>query len=152
MGYVFEIIVDGLKKFGGEIVAAILLALAFGLFPGMRSLFKYKVQNQEEERLKSELKQKEEALKQAEAQKAEEARRRAEIERELEEQLHVLKAQNIRESPYITRLKSDAERGDVSSQYELGEIYRKGNEVERNERKAIKYYRMAAKQGHSAAQ
>ena len=100
-----EFIVEGLKKFTGEIIGIVLLTFVLWAFPGLRSLFtKYKklkkddteaeiervrevqrsieAQRKEEERLK-------EALKEAERQekervKAEEAQRRAEIQKQLE--------------------------------------------------------------------
>ena len=42
MTALIEIIFDGIKKFGGEIIAAILLAIAFGMFPSLRKLFRKK--------------------------------------------------------------------------------------------------------------
>ena len=39
MGVIVEIIIDGAKKFGGEIVAGIFLALVFWIFPGLRKFF-----------------------------------------------------------------------------------------------------------------
>ena len=100
----FEFIVEGLKRFIGEIIGIVLLTLVLWMFPGLRSLFKkYKklkkddteaeiervrevqrsieAQRKEEERLK-------EALKETEAQRQEEAKRRAEIERQLELKRH----------------------------------------------------------------
>ena len=48
MTALIEIIIDGVKKFGGEIIAAILLAIAFGLFPSLRKLFRKKNESDEE--------------------------------------------------------------------------------------------------------
>ena len=85
----WEFIVEGLKKFTGEIIGVVLLTLVLWAFPGLRSLFtRYRklkkddteseiervrevqrsieAQRKEEERLK-------EALKEAEAQRQEEA-------------------------------------------------------------------------------
>ena len=39
MGTVIDIIIDGFKKFGGEIIAGILLTVALWFFPGLRKLF-----------------------------------------------------------------------------------------------------------------
>lgn len=96
MEALIEIIIDGVKKFGGEIIAAILLAAALWLFPSLRRIFRKKddsveemrklleaieARRQEEEHLKKELKQHEEALKQAIPQ---EVMQKAEIQRQLE--------------------------------------------------------------------
>ena len=43
MTALIEIIFDGLKKFGGEIIAAVLLAIAFAVFPSLRKLFRKKI-------------------------------------------------------------------------------------------------------------
>lgn len=84
------IIIEGLKKFAGEIIGALLLALFLYCFPGLRSLItdyvfpkndeaqtniqqELEQHRKEEERLKEELRRKEEALREAE-----EARRKAE--------------------------------------------------------------------------
>lgn len=48
MKALIEIIVDGVKKFGGEIIAAVLLAIAFGIFPSLRKLFRKKDESYEE--------------------------------------------------------------------------------------------------------
>ena len=91
----YDVILEGLKKFAGEIIGVILLIAAWRIFPGLRKLFgKYNslkdseskpVQDEGEvERLKNELQRQKEALAQAEAQKAEEAKRREEMQRELE--------------------------------------------------------------------
>ena len=86
----WEIITEGLIKFGGEIVGVVLIASFLAAFPSLRTLFTDYVfpektesqtelqtglekHKQEEERLKAELRQREAALKEAE-----EARRRAE--------------------------------------------------------------------------
>lgn len=98
-----EIILEGIIKFGGEIVGVVLIACFLAAFPSLRSLFTDYVlpektesqtelqselerHRQEEERLKAELRQREEALKEAEAKKAEEERQRAELQRQLEAQ------------------------------------------------------------------
>ncbi|MBQ7216251.1 MAG: hypothetical protein IJS39_09745, partial [Synergistaceae bacterium] len=105
-----EILLEGLKKFAGEIIGVVLLVVVLGTFPSVRSWFtKYKKlkkgddetdiqqalreieeQRRKEAERKTELelqleqKHHEEVLKAAEAQKAEEAKRRAEIELQLE--------------------------------------------------------------------
>lgn len=97
------LLIEGIKKFAGEIIGVLLIACFLWAFPGFRSLFtdhtfpakdesnekiqrELEIHKQEEERLKAELKQKEEALRQAEAQKQEEAKRRAEIQKQNETQ------------------------------------------------------------------
>jgi outer membrane lipoprotein-sorting protein len=94
-----EIIFAGLKKFAGEIIGVVLLAVFLWCFPGLRSLFtehtftakidesqaevqrELEQHKQEEERLKAELKHTEEALKEAE-----EARQRAELQLQIDVQ------------------------------------------------------------------
>lgn len=111
MEALIEIIIEDIKKFGGEIIGGILLAVALWVFPGLRKIFSKKdesgeemrkiveealknsapeeiqkqleLKRKEEERLKQELRQHEEALK---AKKAEEARLRDKIQRQREEQ------------------------------------------------------------------
>ncbi|MBR0185687.1 MAG: hypothetical protein IJQ24_06630 [Synergistaceae bacterium] len=50
MEALIEIIIDGLKKFGGEIIAAVLLAVALWLFPSLRKIFRKKDDSGEEMR------------------------------------------------------------------------------------------------------
>ncbi|MBQ7170379.1 MAG: ankyrin repeat domain-containing protein [Synergistaceae bacterium] len=86
----WEILFEGLKKFAGEIIGALLLAVFLYCFPGLRSLItdyvfpkndeaqteiqrELELHRREEERLKKELRRKEEALR-----KAEEARHKTE--------------------------------------------------------------------------
>jgi len=45
-----------------------------------------------------------------------------------------------------------AEQGDASAQYNLGQMYRKGEGVPLNYKEAAKWYRLAADQGHGSAQ
>ena len=106
MGALIDIIAEGIKQFGGEIVGGILFAVALWMFPGLRKFFgRDKARNeddteaetrrqleilQEEERqlayLKEALKRHDEALKLTETQTVEESRRKSEIQRQLEEQ------------------------------------------------------------------
>ncbi|MBQ3455860.1 MAG: hypothetical protein IJG36_05440, partial [Synergistaceae bacterium] len=101
-----EVIIEGIKQFGGEIIGGILFAVALWMFPGLRKFFgRDKARNeddteseirrqleilQEEERqlayLKEALKRHDEALKLTETQTEEESRRKSEIHRQLEEQ------------------------------------------------------------------
>lgn len=79
----WEIVFEGLKKFAGEIIGALLLAVFLYCFPGLRSLItdyvfpkndesqtniqqELEQHRKEEERLKEELRRKEEALREAE--------------------------------------------------------------------------------------
>ena len=48
-------------------------------------------------------------------------------------------------------LLSDAEAGNAEAQYELGDIYERGEGVPADEQEAMKWYRMAADQGHALA-
>ena len=119
-----DILMEGVKKFGGEIIAGILIAIVMWLFPSLRKIFSRKddseeamkklteiqsaieARHREEERLKEELRQREEALKQAEAQKAEESKRRVELQRELEakqEALRRVEAQKAEEAKEAKR-------------------------------------------------
>lgn len=92
----WEIIFEGLKKFAGEIIGALLLAVLLYCFPNLRSLItdyvfpkndeaqtniqqELEQHRKEEERLKEELRRKEEALREAE-----EARRKTELNRQHE--------------------------------------------------------------------
>ena len=43
-----DILLDGIKKFGGEIVSVVLLGLLFWLFPGVRNIFR-KLKNPEDD-------------------------------------------------------------------------------------------------------
>lgn len=45
-----------------------------------------------------------------------------------------------------------AEQGDSQAQYELGNIYRRGQSVEQSYVEAAKWYRKAAEQGYAKAQ
>ena len=42
MTALIEIIIKGVKEFSGQIVAAVLLAIAFTIFPSLRKLFRKK--------------------------------------------------------------------------------------------------------------
>ena len=52
----------------------------------------------------------------------------------------------------FVQCKRAAERGNVRAQYELGDMYYKGNEVDRNYGEAMEWYRKAAEQGDAVAQ
>ena len=45
-----------------------------------------------------------------------------------------------------------AEQGNVYAQYNLGQMYRRGQGVSQNYKTALKWYRLAAEQGHAYAQ
>jgi TPR repeat protein len=45
-----------------------------------------------------------------------------------------------------------AEQGNADAQYNLGQMYRKGDGVPQNYKTAVKWYRLAAKQGDASAQ
>lgn len=104
MGYFIEIIIDGVKNFGGEIVGGIMFAFALWLFPSLRKIFGKKDDSLAEvkEEIKEELKKvlhetlkkdnaeeenqrQLEILHQEKARKTEEARRKTELERQREE-------------------------------------------------------------------
>ena len=48
--------------------------------------------------------------------------------------------------------KSLAEEGVAEAQYNLARIYSRGNEVERNDEEAVRWYQLAADQGFAEAQ
>jgi uncharacterized protein len=50
------------------------------------------------------------------------------------------------------KLQEQAEKGDAKAQYELANIYAKGEGVEKDLKKAVYWYEKAAEQGHSYAQ
>lgn len=52
----------------------------------------------------------------------------------------------------IPYLEEAAKRGDAKAQYSLGYMYEHGEGVKKNIDGAIKYYQLAAKQGHKNAQ
>jgi TPR repeat protein len=52
----------------------------------------------------------------------------------------------------LESLRKTAEQGDARAQYELGEMYDKGEGVAANSNEAVKWYRRAAEQGHPGAQ
>ncbi len=49
-------------------------------------------------------------------------------------------------------LKANAEKGDTESQYKLGQCYASGNDVQRNDLEAIKWFLKAAEKNHAGAQ
>ena len=55
-------------------------------------------------------------------------------------------------SQEFQQISVDAENGDAKAQYNLGEMYRKGEGVLDNDREAVKWYRKAAEQGLAEAQ
>jgi TPR repeat protein len=52
----------------------------------------------------------------------------------------------------LESVRGTAEQGDARAQYELGEMYDKGEGVAANSGEAAKWYRKAAEQGHPGAQ
>ena len=55
MTALIEIIIKGVKEFSGQIVAAVLLAIAFAVFPSLRKLFRKK--NEADDEVKQQLEQ-----------------------------------------------------------------------------------------------
>ncbi|MCY3757517.1 MAG: tetratricopeptide repeat protein [Acidobacteria bacterium] len=51
-----------------------------------------------------------------------------------------------------TYIQRRAQQGDPGAQYALGDMYSTGEGVPRDVRKAVKWYRKAAEQGHASAQ
>ena len=86
-----EIIINGVKEFGGQIVAAVLLAIAFAIFPSLRKLFRKK--NESDEEVKQKLEQLQNALNQTLQKDNSEERLRKQIEilQQEEQQLASLK-------------------------------------------------------------
>ena len=93
MGTLIEIIIDGFKKFGGEIVAGVLIFVALGLFPSLKKFFRRKDDSSEEIRqiIEDALKntQPQELAKQIEAQRQEQERIKAELQRQQKALKHV---------------------------------------------------------------
>ena len=52
----------------------------------------------------------------------------------------------------LRELKPLAEQGNLYAQYNLGQMYRKGDGVPQNYATALKWYRLAAEHGHAGAQ
>ena len=46
----------------------------------------------------------------------------------------------------------EAQQGDAQSQYFLGQMYANGDLVPKNDAEAVKWFRLAAEQGHDGAQ
>mgnify|MGYP002623805293 CR=1 FL=1 len=104
MGALIDVIAEGIKQFGGEIIGGILFAVVLWIFPGLRKFFgrdkgrngddteaetrrQLEILQQEEQQLaylKEALNRHDEALRQTETQTAEEARQREEAQRQLE--------------------------------------------------------------------
>ncbi len=55
MTALIEIVIKGVKDFSGQIVAAVLLAITFAVFPSLRKLFRKK--NESDEEVKQKLEQ-----------------------------------------------------------------------------------------------
>ena len=80
----FEFLLEGLKKFAGEIIGTLLLIFVLWAFPGLRSLFmKYKSPKKNDNEANVE-----QLLKDLEEQRKKEASKRAELELELEKKRH----------------------------------------------------------------
>ncbi|MBW8308516.1 MAG: sel1 repeat family protein [Candidatus Paracaedibacteraceae bacterium] len=54
--------------------------------------------------------------------------------------------------PELIQLKEKAEEGDPQAQFEMGQCYEKGREVEQDRSQAFEWYRKAAEQGFAEAQ
>ena len=143
MEALIEIIIDGIKKFGGEIIAGILLAIALGLFPGLRKLIRKKNNSGEE------------MQKLIEIQHAIETAQVSHKERSRQDSLNDLdrirqEARKVREA--IQKSKGKQLTADTSIDAETyfkqgGEYYRAKKYVE-----AMKCYRAAAEKGYAEAQ
>ncbi|MBQ7217561.1 MAG: SEL1-like repeat protein [Synergistaceae bacterium] len=116
MGAFIEIVIEGVKKFGGEIVAGVLLAVALWIFPSLRKIFRMKDDSSAEvkeelgrlnDTIKKVLQRHDEAL----GQTAEEAELRVGIQRQLEEQRRqeALRQAEARK-PEETRQREEAKR------------------------------------------
>lgn len=53
---------------------------------------------------------------------------------------------------HLEALRMEAERGEPSSQYALGCAYQYGEMVAEDQTEAVKWFRLAAEQGHAEAQ
>ena len=52
----------------------------------------------------------------------------------------------------ITEIHRLAEQGDADAQYNLGDMYARGDGVPEDDAEAVKWLRLAAEQGHADAQ
>lgn len=98
MGAFIEIIAEGFKKFGGEIIGGILFAVVLGLFPSLRKLFRRKDDSAEE--VKEELAKLKSILN--------DSLKKDSSEEELQKQLDVLK----QEEEQLAHLKGVLQRND----------------------------------------
>ena len=55
------------------------------------------------------------------------------------------------ENMNIEETKKEAEQGDARAQFNLGFMYADGRGVAQNDTEAVKWYRLAADQGHATA-
>ncbi|MBQ6971276.1 MAG: SEL1-like repeat protein [Synergistaceae bacterium] len=165
MTALIEIIIDGVKKFGGEIVGGILFVAALWLFPSLKRLLKKDEVSSEEarqkildaieanrrevERLKEELTRSGASGKRSEAGKELEQKRREEgrLREELGRREEALRAAEARRQEEARRSIEDEPR-DARAQFKLGKKYDDAGDFG----KAVKWYRLAAEQGHPLAQ
>lgn len=55
------------------------------------------------------------------------------------------------QTTYKTYIKA-AKKGDADAQYRIGSCYSKGDGIEKDEKKAVNWWRKAAEQGHAISQ
>ena len=161
MEFLFEILINGVKNFGVEIVVLVLLAVFWRLFPRARSLVKKDDEEElarqkqlEADRIKLEVerqvqdKQKEEERLKAEAKKQEEGPTDAQAQFELGKEYY--KKKYYDKATYWYRKAAD--QGYARAQNNLGSMYYEGNGVKQDYEEAVKWYRKAAEQELASAQ
>ena len=172
MGALIEIVIDGFKEFGGQIIGGILFAVALGLFPSLKKFLGRKKDTSEEEiqkqltkiedTLKEVLKHHDESPQHTETQIAEETRQREEAQRQLEA---MQRASNV---PSSNRGGKKYRKAiifavtltvvvciyiglkpfyDIDTQKELGDKYRNKDHA-----RALYWYRKAAENGDADTQ
>ncbi len=168
MGYLLGIILEGLQKFSGEIIAAALVTLTLWRFPKLRLLFT-KFRSNSKSNAEAEVRRQINIHKREKKRLEKELRRKQELERRVEalefekQRLHIQR---------IQRLKAEAKRyffiivavfvifaviwmifsgfgsSGAKAQYESGLKYYNA----KNYGEAAKYFRKSAEQGYAAAQ
>ena len=138
-----EIIIEGLKKFAGEIIGVVLLACFLWAFPSFRSLFdKYKFSEQNESHT--------EAQKLTESkQETTEAKKQFDRGRNYYYGSGGVKKDRTEAAKYF--LKS-AEQEYVEAQRYLGMMYSQGDGVKQDYHEALKWYQKAAEHGDAHSQ
>ena len=144
----WEIIFEGVKKFGAEIISTLLLAFALWIFPGLRSVFRKSKdfrENKSEvhtEKAQSDNEGQENSVKDSSVEAY------AKRQYELGKKCYASKNYADALQWYIFA----AERGVVPAQYDLALMYKNGEGTLKNESEAVKWFSKAAEKGYPDAQ